>query len=197
MLPAESQPQSDALGALSWSCSSRIRITHQLEPHGRPGKACSAPLFPANLYHAFLCLDPSELQHIAKCRPLGFAVSHVQRCSKFFPPVPQPRLCSSPPQLPRSVQNPAEVCSTSGQPFPTANGSPQGSLRSGGIVHPLREGAGGAGGGGIQDVVCSETALCFWQDSRAFVLKLCLHAFDQTCLTFLVRDSSKTSLIQG
>lgn len=50
---------------------------------------------------------------------------------------------------------------------------------------------------GIGDGGLLETALCFWQDSRAFVLKLCLHAFDQTCLTFLVRDSSKTSLIHG
>lgn len=61
----------------------------------------------------------------------------------------------------------------------------------------LGEGAGGGAHVGTGDGACSETALRFWQGSRAFVLKLCLHAFDQTCLTFLVRDSSKTSLIQG
>lgn len=61
----------------------------------------------------------------------------------------------------------------------------------------LGEGAGGGAHVGTGDGACSETALRFWQGSRAFVLKLCLHAFDQTCLTFLVRDSSKTRLIQG
>lgn len=73
------QPQSDALevqaaaalGTCSWSCSSHLRIIHQLDPHKRPGKSTFSTFISSQLLSRFPLPRPTRAAIHCEAQTIG------------------------------------------------------------------------------------------------------------------------------
>lgn len=89
-----------------------------------------APLFPAKAYRIRFPLTHWSCSTLQSADRRGLLFPMCKDAASFSPPNLHPRLPFTLPQLPHPAKNLAEIHLAGGQHFPTAKGSPRGSLRS-------------------------------------------------------------------